>query len=120
MDLNSPFTFHVSLIYRIQIHFRIKGCHTTGSCRCYRLLVDLVLYVSGSKHPGDRSCSGTTLEPAAGDDIAAIHLYLPFVDMRVRLVPNGDETAVNRDVQAFAGFFPDPYACYSRLIAKNL
>ena len=75
---------------RFQPLFAVDGSHAAGACGGDRLAVEVVVHVAGHEDAGDAGPRAVVRFDVA----RLVHLQLPFEDLGVGLVPDGDEQAV--------------------------
>src|ERR1700741_1258865 len=76
---------------------RVQGRHAPAAGTRHRLAVDMILDVPGGEHPGHAGRGGEALAPAAGDDVAVLHLELAGKDAGIRRVADGYEETLGCD-----------------------
>src|SRR3984893_9385903 len=94
----------------------IHGSHATGAGRSNGLAVAVVLHITGNKNTGDGS-----LAAVGGEQVSAgISGKFAGKGSGVGVVPDGNEDAMNRNVELFAGVgIADANAFHTRLIGQN-
>src|SRR5689334_11405222 len=69
----------------------VERRHAAGPRAGDGLAVDVILHVAGGEHAFHAGLGGQAFQPAAGDDVAVLHLQLAGEQVGVRVVADGDE-----------------------------
>src|SRR6267143_2580740 len=77
--------------------FGVQGGHATGACSGDGLAVAVVLHVTGNENTGNRSEAAVPGEQVA----VGIHFEFSLEDDGVRIVTDGDEYAIERNLMCF-------------------
>src|SRR5262245_5585870 len=85
---------------RLEVALGLHGGHAARAGRGDRLAEDVVLHVAGGEHPVDGRLRGAAL----GDDVAAVvEVELPLEEVRVGVVADRDEQAVDLEARLLPG-----------------
>ena len=104
----------------IEVTLGIERRHATAGSRGAGLAVDVILNVAGGKDTGDAGLRRIALTTALRNDVALVQFELADEQVGIRLVTDGNEDTIQRQVLRRAALHVlDTHAGYAALVAEN-